>query len=134
MMAKKRTKYDRTDEEILNYQTLNQTSYVPTDELFKIFESNLDIPNPEILRIRYIATKISAYLGRKKDSEGRRQILSTGTGGFSYIDTERDVENLNGALEQMQKREAGIKRNIEKLQNRKFFVENQLTFEDLATN
>lgn len=131
-MAKKKSKYDLIDEEILNYQAFNQTSYIPTDELFNIFQSNLDVPSNDVLRERYISTKISGYLGRKKDTDGRRQILSTGAGGFSYIETERDIKNLNGVLAQMQKRETGINRNIEKIKSRKFFIENQLTIDDIA--
>lgn len=130
-MAKK-SKYDLIDEEILNYQLLNNTSYVPTDELFSIFQSYLDLPTNDDLRNRYISAKISAYLGKKKNIDGTRKFISTGTGGFSHIEKERDIENLDGALEQMQKREAGINRNIKKIQVRKFFVENQMTIADIV--
>lgn len=133
-MARKRSRYDLIDEEILNYQTLHQTSYISTDDLFHIFESNLDIPTNDSLRTRYIATKISAYLGRKKNTDGTRKYLSTGSGGFSLIESERDVDNLDGVLNQMNKRLDGLNRNIRKTKRQKFIAENQLSIDDLATN
>lgn len=133
-MARKRTKYDLIDEEILNYQTLNQTSYISTDDLFNIFQSHLDIPTSEVLRTRYVATKISAHLGRKKNADGTRKFLSTGTGGYSLIESERDVDNLDGVLNQMSKRLDGLNRNIRKTKRQKFIAENQLSIDDLATN
>lgn len=133
-MARKRSRYDLIDEEILNYQTLNQTSYISTDDLFHIFESNLDIPTNETLRTKYIATKISAYLGRKKNTDGTRKYLSTGTGGFSLIESERNVDNLDGVLNQMNKRLDGLNRNIRKTKRQKFIAENQLSVDDIATN
>lgn len=133
-MARKRTKYDLIDEEILNYQTMNQTSYVPTDELFYIFQSHLDIPSNEILRDRYIANKISAYLGRLKNRDGTRKFLSTGNGGFSLIESEKDVTNLDGVLNQLNKRVDGLNKNIRKAEQQKFMAKNQLTIDDIATN
>lgn len=124
-MAKKRTRYDLIDEEIENYQMLNQTSYVPTDELFNIFESHLNIPDSETLRERYISTKISQYLGRKKDSEGRRIMLSTGDCKFSNIETEQNKENLEKIINQLDKRKTGLEKNILKVKARQFLVESQ---------
>lgn len=133
-MVRKKSKYDLIDEAILNYQTLNETAYVPTDELFYIFQTYLDIPTNETLRTRYIATKISSYLARKKNTDGTRKFLSTGTGGFSLIESEKNVDNLDGVLNQMNKRLDGLTRNIRKAKRQKFIVENQMSIEDLASN
>ncbi|GEM_PF-6700178 len=130
-MTRKKTKYDLIDEAILGYQTFNQTSYVPTDELFNIFASYLDVPDNETLRDRYISTKISQYLGRKKDKDNRRIYLSTNTGGFSNIETERNVNRLNEVLEQLNMRNAGLEKSINKVKARKFFIENQISIDDL---
>lgn len=131
-MAIKKSKYDRIDEAILNYQILNKTSYVPTDELFNIFQSNLDIPSHETLKARYVAAKISAYLGRKKNLDGTRKFLSTGNGGFSHIEAERNSVNLSGVLDQLNKRVKGMTKNIRKVESLKFIAENQVTVEDIA--
>lgn len=133
-MTRKRTKYDLIDEEILNYQILNETAYVPTDELFTIFKSNLDIPSPETLAARYISSRISSYLARKKNLDGTRKFLSNGNGGFSLIESERDITNLDGVLNQLNKRVDGLTKNILKTERQKFIAENQVTFDDLATN
>lgn len=133
-MAKKKSRYDLIDEEILNYQAMNQTSYVPTDELLKIFESYLNIPNHEILRTRFISQKISQYLGRKKDSQNRRIFLSTGDGKFSNVEMEKDKANLEKIINQLEKRKTGLEKNILKVKARQFLIENQLEIEDVATN
>lgn len=130
-MAKK-SKYDLIDEEIQNYQIMNNTSYVPTEELHTIFQSYLDIPSNDVLRTRYISTKVSAYLGRKKNFDGTREFISTGTGGFSFIETENDVDNLDGALEQLNKRSAGLDKSIEKVKTRKIFLETQVSFDEVS--
>lgn len=132
-MAKK-SKYDLIDEEIQNYQIMNNTSYVPKEELFLIFQSYLDIPTGNELKTRYISTKVSAYLGRKKNFDGTRKFISTGTGGFTYIETENDVENLDGALEQLNKRSAGLDKSIEKVKTRKIFLETQVSFDEVAAS
>lgn len=130
-MAKK-SKYDLIDEEMLNYQIFNKTSYVPTDELYKIFESNLDVPNHATLKARYVSQRISAYIGRKKNIDGTRKMLSTGTGGFTTIESERDVTNLDGVLNQLNKRVDGLTKNIRKTERQKFIAENQVSFDDLV--
>jgi hypothetical protein len=133
-MAKKKSKYDLIDEEILNYQTMNQTSYVPTDELFSIFESHLNIPNNEVLRTRFISQKISQYLGRKKDSQNRRVFLSTGEGKFSNVEVEKDTNTLEKIIDQLEKRKTGLEKNILKVKARQFLLESQLSVDDIASN
>lgn len=127
----KKSRYDLIEEEIANYKIINQASSISREELFKIFESHINIPNYEQLKKRFISAKISSYLGRKKDSSGRRKILSTGNGSFSFIETERDTKNLDGTLNQLNKRIDGMNKNVRKVENRKFFVENQVTFDDI---
>lgn len=133
-MAKKKSRYDLIDEEILNYQSINQTSYIPTDELFSIFESHLNIPDSETLRSRFIANKISAYLGRKKDSQNRRIFLSTGDGKFSNVEVEKDTNNLEKIINQLEKRKTGLEKNILKVKARQFLIENQIDIDDIAEN
>lgn len=128
---KKKTRYDLIESEIENYKIINKASSISREELFKIFESHINVPTYENLKKRFISAKISSYLGRKKDSSGRRKILSTGNGMFSFIETERDAKNLDGTLSQLNKRIDGMSKNVRKVENRKFFVENQVTFDDI---
>lgn len=133
-MDKKKSRYDLIDEEIQNYQTLNKSSYVPTEELFKIFQSNLNVPTSETLKERYISNKISQYLGRKKDKQNRRIFLSTNQGGFSNIEKERNSDVLEKVISQLEKRRAGLEKNISKVKARQFLIENQMTIDELLEN
>lgn len=130
-MAKKRSKYDLIDEEILNYQILNETAEVPKSEIAKILKSNIDIPDAETLQQRYISSKVSSYLSRKKNLDGTRKFLSNGNGSFSLIESERDVTNLDGVLNQLNKRVDGLTRNIRKTKRQKYMVENQVSMDEL---
>lgn len=130
-MAKKRSKYDLIDEEILNYQILNETAEVPKSEIAKILKSNIDIPDAETLQQRYISSKVSSYLARKKNLDGTRKFLSNGNGSFSLIESERDVTNLDGVLNQLNKRVDGLTRNIRKTKKQKYMVENQVSMDEL---
>lgn len=130
-MTRKRSRYDLIDEEILNYQILNETAQVPKEEIAKILKSNLDIPGPSILEERYVSAKVNSYLSRKKNPDGTRKFLSNGNGSFSLIESERDVDNLNGVLNQLNKRVDGLARNIRKTKRQKFIAENQVSFDDI---
>ena len=130
-MAKK-SKYDLIDEEILNYQILNDTAEVPREEIAKILKSNIDVPNAEILEQRFISSRVSSYLGRKRNADGTRKYLSNGNGSFSLIESERDVNNLNGVLNQLNKRVDGLTRNIRKTKRQKFIAENQVSMDEVV--
>ena len=130
-MAKK-SKYDLIDEEILNYQILNDTAEVPREEIAKILKSNIDVPNAEILEQRFISSRVSSYLGRKRNADGTRKFLSNGNGSFSLIESERDVNNLNGVLNQLNKRVDGLTRNIRKTKRQKFIAENQVSMDEVV--
>lgn len=130
-MAKK-SKYDLIDEEILNYQILNNTAEVPREEIAKILKSNIDVPNAEILEQRFISSRVSSYLGRKRNADGTRKYLSNGNGSFSLIESERDVNNLNGVLNQLNKRVDGLTRNIRKTKRQKFIAENQVSMDEVV--
>lgn len=131
MARRKKTKYDLIRDEILNYQTFNQTSYIPSEEMFGIFSSYIEVPDYETLSIRYIKDKMNGFISREKGKDGVRMYYSTNTGGFSNIETEKDIILLNGALEQLGVKNAGIKKGIDKVQARKAFVENQISIDDL---
>ena len=130
-MAKK-SKYDLIDEEILNYQILNDTAEVPREEIAKILKSNIDVPDAQILEQRFISSRVSSYLGRKRNADGTRKFLSNGNGSFSLIESERDVNNLNGVLNQLNKRVDGLTRNIRKTKRQKFIAENQVSMDEVV--
>lgn len=130
-MAKK-SKYDLIDEEILNYQILNNTAEVPREEIAKILKSNIDVPDAQILEQRFISSRVSSYLGRKRNADGTRKYLSNGNGSFSLIESERDVNNLNGVLNQLNKRVDGLTRNIRKTKRQKFIAENQVSMDEVV--
>lgn len=128
----KKSKYDLIDEEILNYQILNNTAEVPREEIAKILKSNIDVPDAQILEQRFISSRVSSYLGRKRNADGTRKYLSNGNGSFSLIESERDVNNLNGVLNQLNKRVDGLTRNIRKTKRQKFIAENQVSMDEVV--
>ena len=58
--------------------------------------------------------------------------MSNGNGSFSLIESERDVNNLNGVLNQLNKRVDGLTRNIRKTKRQKFIAENQVSMDEVV--
>jgi len=130
-MARKKKLIDYFEDAILNYQILNKTSYVPSDEIFSIVKNLVTIPDHNTLIDRYVATRVSGLIKQMKNKDGTRRYLSNGNGSYSHIENERDVENLDGVLNQLNKKIDGMNKNVSKVEQQKFIAKNQITMNQI---